>query len=110
MYEIMDIPKPENLPAKRAGDTKYPFADMKVGSSFVVPFSDMRDNEAPEKFRDRIYKSAREYARRDFNTRKKDNPAVLIERKEFTAALMPSDDKNQPMRYAAGDVVVWRDK
>lgn len=102
MYGIVrDIPKPENLPPKRAGGSKYPFADMQVGESFVVPYSEMREGEKSEQFRERIYKSAREYARRN-----KDGE----NRMEFTAAVMDADDKSSEKRYAAGDVVVWRDK
>jgi hypothetical protein len=101
VYQILNIPKPENLPAKRAGETKYPLASMKVGDSFVVPFSEMRDGETSEKFRGRVYKSCREFARRNS---KED------EKMEFTAVVMPEDDKQEPSRYAQGDIVVWRDK
>jgi hypothetical protein len=92
------IPKPDNLPVKRAGETKYPFADMKVGDSFVVPYSEMKQGESSEKFRERVYKSAREYARRN----RKDGE----DRLEFTAAVMTSDGEG----FTQGDVVVWRDK
>jgi hypothetical protein len=101
MFAITNIPKPENLPAKRAGDVKYPFADMKVGSSFVVPYGEMKEGETPEKFRERVYKSAREYARRS---------STGEERMSFTAHIMTEDDKSDDKHYVAGDCVVWRDK
>jgi hypothetical protein len=102
VYKIVDIPKPENLPAKRAGETKYPLSQLKPGDSFVVPFSEMRDGETSDKFRSRVNKSCREYARR--------NSQNGEERPEYTVVVMPEDDKENPSRYAQGDVVVWRDK
>jgi hypothetical protein len=102
VFKITKIPKPDNLPAKRAGDSKYPFADMQVGDSFVVPYSEMREGETADKFRERVYKSAREYARRN---RKTDE-----DRMEFTAAVMEKDDESEDKAFVQGDVVVWRDK
>lgn len=102
MFKITNIPKPDNLPAKRAGDSKYPFADMKVGDSFVVPYGEMREGESADKFRERVYKSAREYARRN----RKDGE----DRMEFTAAVMDKDDESEAKAFVQGDVVVWRDK
>lgn len=101
MYEVVEIPKPDNLPARRAGQSKYPFAGMKPGQSFVVPYDDMMPEEKPAKFRERVYKSAREYARRNVNGG---------DQMQFTAALMTEDDKSPAKAYVAGDVVVWRDK
>lgn len=102
MYAITKIPKPDNLPAKkRQGGSKYPFGEMKVGDSFVVPYGDMTDGETALQFRDRVYKSAREYGRRN---------SKGDERMEFTAALMTEDDKSEVKEFVTGDVVVWRDK
>lgn len=102
MYSIVkDIPKPADLPGKVPG-SKYPLAEMEVGDSFVVPYEEMKEGETPEKFRNRIYQSARNYALR---AKKDDEP-----KKEFTAALMKADDDSEGKRWAAGDVVVWRDK
>ncbi len=102
MFKIMsDIPKPPDLPERRAGESKYPFGDMKVGDSFVVPYGEMKKGEKPEKFRQRVHKSAREYGRRNM---------VGNERAEFTVAIMTEDDKSEAQRYVAGDIVVWRDK
>lgn len=104
MYSIVSIPKPENLPAKRASDTKYPFATMKSGESFVVPYGDMKEGETPEKFRQRVYKSAKEFARK--NNRKAGDSGSEW---SFTAALMTEDDKSEAKAFVQGDVVVWRD-
>ena len=112
MFEIVrGIPKPENLPPK-VGSTKYPLAEMEVGESFVVPYSEMNEGESSEKFRGRIYQSARNYALRDFNQRNAEagNSGKEVVKKEFTAAVMQEDDKSTPMKWAKGDVVVWRDK
>jgi hypothetical protein len=101
MFKITSIAKPDNLPAKRAGDSKYPFSEMKPGDSFVVPYGEMKNGETSDKFRERVYKSAREYARRH-----KDGE----NRMEFTAAIMDKDDESEAKVYAQGDCVVWRDK
>lgn len=104
MYKLVEgIPKPENLPTKRNSGMKYPLADMKVGDSFVVPYSEMAEGDTPEKFRNRIYQSARNYALRDRN-----GPDAV--KKEFTAALMSEDDTDVAKRWVAGDVIVWRDQ
>lgn len=108
MFDIVrDIPKPPDLPARRAGGSKYPLAEMEVGDSFVVPYGEMAEGEKSDAFRDRIYKSCREYARREA---KSQEGAARGYKKEFTAAIMPEDDKSGEKRYAQGDVVVWRDK
>lgn len=108
MYGIVKgIPKPENMSPKQAGQ-KYPLAEMEVGDSFVVPYNDMNDGEKPEAFRNRIYKSARNYALRDFNERRRDEGETVL-KKDFSAALMKEDDTSEEKRYVAGDVVVWRD-
>jgi hypothetical protein len=109
VYSIVkDIPKPVDLPGKSPG-SKYPLAEMAVGESFVVPYEEMKKEETPEKFRNRIYQSARNYALRDLESQKKTNGAEAT-KKEFTAALMRADDDTEAKRWAAGDVVVWRDK
>lgn len=103
MYKLVKgIPKPENLPSKSAG-SKYPLSDMGVGESFVVPYGEMKAGDTPEKFRNRIYQSCRNYALRDHKDA--DSP-----KKEFTAVLMAEDDTEQEKRWVTGDVVVWRDK
>jgi hypothetical protein len=107
VFKIVKIPKPENLPEKRAGESKYPFPEMEVGDSFVVPYGEMKQDETPDQFRRRIYNAAREHARKEFLSRPADAKG---QRKEFTAAVMPEDDKSADKRYVAGDVVVWRDQ
>lgn len=102
MFSIVkDIPKPDDLPGKRAGANIYPFGDMEVGDSFVVPYGEMKTGETSERFRARIYQSAREYARRH---------KTEDSRLEFTAAVMKKDDDSENKKYVEGDVVVWRDK
>lgn len=123
MYEVVrNIPKPPEV-RKAAGGSKYPFGSMEVGASFVVPYGDMNPGETGEKFRARVYKSARNWAARDF----KDGPTpggTSQKKKEFTAALMTEDEKvpdlseseveagaeKREPRWFAGDVIVWRDK
>jgi hypothetical protein len=110
MYAIVKgIEKPEDLPSKVPG-AKYPLSDMAVGDSFVVPYEEMKDGETPEKFRNRIYQSARNYALRDLETQREANGGGETAKKEFTAALMKTDDTSEAKRWVAGDVVVWRDK
>lgn len=106
MYTLVSgIPKPEITASP--GATKYPLGQMKVGDSFVVPYGEMKEGEDGPKFRSRINQSVRNYAIRDFNTRKAAD--VDAQRKEFTVAVMPEDDKSEDKRYVTGDVVVWRD-
>jgi hypothetical protein len=110
MYGIVrDIPKPPDLKAKKSG-SKYPLSEMEVGDSFVVPYGEMQDGDSPEKFRNRVYKSCRNYALRDYNDRKAGaGENQTVEKKDFSAALMSEDDTSEVKRYVAGDVVVWRD-
>jgi hypothetical protein len=110
VYSIVkDIPRPADLPGKSPG-SKYPLAEMDVGESFIVPYEEMKAEETPEKFRNRIYQSARNYALRDLDSQKKVSPDGEHVKKEFTAALMRADDDSEAKRWATGDVVVWRDK
>lgn len=107
MYEIIKgIPIPENLPAKSAGAPKYPFGDMSVGDSIVVPYEDRRKDESEEQFRNRIAKSAREWSRRNSKGKPEE------ERKDFAVVVMTADDPGakspQEKRYVTGDAVVWR--
>lgn len=105
MYQIVEgIPKPENMPVKKSG-SKYPFPEMEVDTSFVVPYTDMKESEQPDTFRNRIYQSARNYALRDFHSQ-----GAGGTKKEFSAVLMKEDDAQKPPRWSQGDVVVWRDK
>jgi hypothetical protein len=110
MYGIVrGIPKPPTLKPKNTG-SKYPLSEMEIGDSFVVPYGEMQDGDTPEKFRNRVYKSCRNYALRDFNDRKKDaGENQAVEKKDFSAALMTEDDPTEDKRYVSGDVVVWRD-
>jgi hypothetical protein len=113
MYNIVQgIEKPPELKRKQAG-SKYPLAEMQVGDSFVVPYGEMIEGDTPEKFRNRIYQSARNYALRDFNERKdaalNAEQAAKTVKKDFSAAVMTEDDKSDEKRYVTGDVVVWRD-
>lgn len=110
MYAITTgIPKPASVKKKQPGATKYPLAEMEVNQSFVVPYGDMNEGETPEAFRNRIYKSARNYALRDYNERKAEPNAADVTKKDFSCALMEADDAGEEKRYVAGDVVVWRD-
>ena len=38
MYKIE-----KNIPYPKAADRKYPFSEMKIGDSFFVPFSEMKN-------------------------------------------------------------------
>lgn len=108
MYTVVDnIPKPPDN--RGPGAVKYPLAILEVGQSFVVPYGEMKDGENAEKFRKRIYQSVRNYALRDLAARDRDANGELIAKKEFTAAVMPEDDKSETQRFVTGDVVVWRD-
>lgn len=105
MYAVVKgIPRPENL-TKGSGDTKYPFDGMEVDDSFVVPYTDMKDDENAEQFKSRVYKSAASYARREFKTPEGTQRGA---KKDFIAAVMTEDDKTDAKAYTAGDVVVWR--
>lgn len=109
MYDLVtSIPKPADLKSKQAG-SKYPLSQMEVGQSFVVPYGEMQDGDTPEKFRNRVYKSCRNYALRDYNECKAANPDQTFVKKDFSAAVMTEDDKSDANLFVAGDVVVWRD-
>lgn len=102
---VKSIPKPPDT--RSAGAQKYPTADMEVGDSFVVPYGEMTTGEDGVKFRKRINQSVRNYAMRDFNTRREEDGAA--KKKEFTVAIMPKDDDSDEKRWVTGDCVVWRD-
>lgn len=111
MYGIVkNIPKPDIVVAP--GASKYPLAQMNVGDSFVVPYSEMKEGEDGAAFRKRINQSVRNYILRDYASRKGQRPADSADpaiKKEFTVAVMPSDDDSDEKRWVQGDVVVWRD-
>lgn len=102
MFEIQSgVAKPEKLSKRASTASKYPFANMKEGDFFVVPKTEMQDGDTPQKFRNRVQKSARNFALRTQTDEL---------RKEFTVELMPEDDKGDTPRWIAGDVGVWCDK
>lgn len=101
---VKGVPKPQGISRSSVAGQKYPLAAMEVGDSFFVSYSEMKDGDTPQKFRNRIHQSCKNYALRD--------KGEGTERKQFTVALMPEDDKDngeQP-RWFAGDVGVWRDQ
>lgn len=102
MLEIRkNVPKPENIKVSHSTATKYPLAQMELGDFFVVPKSDMQQDDDPAKFRNRIQKSVKNYVLRTMTN---------DVRQEYTVALLQEDDKGDNPQFLAGDVGVWRDK
>ena len=101
MFEIRkNVPKPD-VPKRPSTASKYPFAHMEVGDFFVVPKTEMLESDTPQKFRNRVQKSARNFALRTQTDEL---------RKEYTVELMPTDAEGDDPEWLAGDVGVWCDK
>ena len=101
MIEIKkNVPKPEGVRAPGPGQ-KYPLSDMQVGDCFFVPYGDMQEGDTPQKFRNRIHQSVKNYALRT---------KTEATRQKHSVALMTQDDTSEDKLYYAGDVGVWRDE
>ena len=101
MIEIKkNVPKPEGVKSSGPGQ-KYPLSDMQLGDSFFVPYGEMQSGDTPQKFRNRIHQSVKNFALR---TKTEEG------RQKHSVALMTKDDESVDKMYFAGDVGVWRDE
>ncbi len=96
---VKNVPKPAGAKSSAPG-TKYPLGEMEIGDAFFVSYQDMQEADTPQKFRNRIHQSSKNFALR---TKEGDS------RKQFTVVLMDADDTEEPKRFFQGDVGVWRD-
>lgn len=110
-YQILKgVQKPEQTAKKGSGPEKYPTGRLEVGDFFVVPKSEMRENDSPAKFRNRINQAVRTYKQRANNelTRQAEYDPLTFQPLEFSVILLgPPTKQDQP--WQEGDVGVWRD-